>query len=644
MSDIAFSMTSDEKDVVRGIRAIGTEQAKLREQISNLVAVSKSAAETDTKLSQQRLAALNALVEKQKTLKAQADALNQQLKEGKITAEQYKTSFEGIAKESDDARAELKKLQAQVKEDSDDFKKAAVISGVYEDKTKQVARAIAELNRMRDKGALSAGAHAKAVAAENAKLTEGTKAGSSFSTVLGETATKMAAAAAGAMSLMAAVNILKGEYDALLERQGRSKSATISLAAEQESLLMNLAGEDAGEVGKKIRNLSQKTGVGEAELTRAVNEALGARADRSLEDILSAAEGATRIRKFAPQELAGLTGATIDTQKQTGLGTNQALGFLMQLQSQARTATLSSLAKNFTPALGSMMQLGTDRSTAGGLLAAMSHGMGDMTGEQSATAGIRLVEQMREFGKLNGGLNVNQTLQKLQTNEAFRTQFMKPKTDGGFGATFEVKALAPIESLLGGGKQAQQFASARQVLQQDPLVAFNAGIANRNGMSALALAESDMRLGNITNQVALGDESGAQSSIVRDRLKEMRNALGNTAIGSRFSGMLDEVTTGGTQDLQTAIGFLEGERKKIKTEGMGRRGAPGGWQMAFGMSALTDQKLVQGETQSEKMTDELLKESIAQLKELVKLTAANADKKHAGIVGGRRAAQQEAGR
>lgn len=642
MSDIAFSFSSDEKDVVRGIRSIGMEQGKLREQISNLVAVSKSAAEADTKLSQQRLAALNALVEKQKILKAQADALNQQLKDGKITAEQYKASFEGIAKETDAARAELQKLQAQVKEDSEDFKKAAVISGVYEDKTKQVARAIAELNRMRDKGALSASAHAKAVAAENAKLTEGVKAGSSFSTVLGETATKMAAAAAGAASLMAAVNLLKSEYEALLEKQGRSKGATISLAAEQESLLMNLAGEDAGAVTGKIRGLSRKTGVNEADLTRAVNEALGARADRSLEDILNAAEGATKIRKFAPQELAGLTGATIDTQKQTGLGTNQALGFLMQLQSQARTATLSSLAKNFTPAVGSMMQLGTDRSTAGGILAAMSHGMGDMTGEQTATSGIRLVEQMREYGRLNGGLNVNQTLQKLQTDEAFRTQFMKPKTAGGFGATFEVKALAPIESLLGGGKQAQQFAAARQVLQQDPLAAFNAGIANRNGLSALALAESDMRLGNITNQVALGDESGAQSSIVRDRLKEMRNALGNTAIGSRFSGMLDDVTTGGSQDLQTAIGFLENEKRKVSKGGIARANAGPN----FGVVSNVNTEIPQSE--SDKKTEELLTQQIEQLKELVKLMSNNnqqaADKKHAGIVGGRRAAQQEAGR
>lgn len=635
MSDISFSMTSDEKDVLRGLDAIGKAQGKLREEIAQLVNASKAAGAADNQLAQQRLAALNPILAKQKELKAQQAELAQQLKDGKITADQYKQSFDALAKESNGLTAKLNELQAQVREDTADMKKAATIIGESENKTQKYARAVAELDRLKSKGILTSQQHAQAIDAERAKMSDVGEASTKSGGLISGLTDKMGGFVAGLASGAAVIRTIKEEYDALLERQGKSRDANISLAAEQEALLMNLGDASAKDVTGQIRQLSQSSGVKEENVTRAVNEAMAARADLDIKDVLAAVETAAKVRKFAPSELAGLSSAVIDTQKQTGLDTDSSMGFLMQLQAQSRTTSLKGLAENFTPAVGGVMNFGADRQTAGGILAALSHGMGDATGAQTGTSAIQLAKQLREF---SGGQDIGKVIGDLQNNPELRQKFLG-------NASFEAKALPAIESLLSGGTQAKQFSQARSALSQDPRLALQQAIANRD-LPALDLAAKDQALANLTDQQKLGDVGGAESAISRDRLKEFRDQSGRWGMSSRAQGFVEDALNGGTQSAEQTVARMEAELSMLRSGSSDTTRALRGNAGLVGLAAnLGGASLLESSNRNNPETQKL----IAELEELVKLTReqiaatngikdANANAAHAGVVGARAAA------
>ena len=475
MSDITFQMTANDADVTKALQNLVKENAKLREEIAK-----------------------------------------------------------GVQQSKDEAKAAKEAAEAQ-KAHSAAMKEAEAVVKRNMTASERYSAEIDRLNKLRDKGVLSATDHARAVEAEQKKMATGAETSTKFSTALSDATTKMVTAAAGVVSLTAVVQGLRAEYENLIAVQGKSKDAQLTLAAEQEALLMNLGGANAGQVTGQIRDLSRKSGVKEVDVTRAVNEAMAARGDLAVGDIIQAVGTATKVRKFAPQELAGLAAATIDTQKQTGLGTDASLGFLLQLQAQSRTKNLKSLAENFTPAVGGVMQFGADRQTAGALLAALSHGMGDTQGSTSATAAIQLSKQLREFG---GGAPIAQTLQNLQQNAGLRQQFLG-------NASFEAKALPAIESLLGGGRQAQQFNAARQALGQNPLASLNEAIAARTP-AALQVAGLQNALQNQLDQRRLEDPLQAVSAIIRD-FRQTNTSESSGVFATKIQDATELLRTGGTE-------------------------------------------------------------------------------------------------
>jgi len=621
VADITFQFSSDEKDLVRGLQSIAKEQGKLRDQMASLVTASRSVGTTDTQLAQQRLKSLDALVERQKALQARMGEQKAALDAGSISAAEYSKAMGTLGKEADQLTAEMGKLNAEVIEDIADLKKASAVLEKVETGTEKYARAVRDLDRMKAKGILTSEQHARALDAERKKMADVGSAGDQSGGLISGLTGKMKMFVSGLASGAAVVALLRSEYEHLLELQGKSRDANITLAASQEQLLMNLGGggADARKVFADIRNLSDSAGVEEKDVTQAVNEAMAARADLSFQAVLDAVRSVTKVRKFAPSEMAGLAGATIDTQKQTGLGTDAALGFLMQLQTQARTVSLQGLAENFTPAVGGMMQLGMDRQTAGAALAAMSHGMADITGDMTANAGIKLAAQLRDFGqskffeaerdrriapliqeqdalrqkaiadfRARGEatpeqqaehdqsmetleskqsaarkaakkalvISTTEVLEAVQRDADLRADFMRGQEEKGFGASFEVKTIPGIESLLSGGTTQQQFVAARQALQVNPLEQLKIAIAAREESRAMQLAELDKRFGNTVNQMELRDTEGAQSAIIRDRIQQIR-AKSGTRIGTALSGVLDDVMSGGTRSVPLAIANLD---------------------------------------------------------------------------------------
>jgi len=639
-SEVIAAFKRQQKEMETERKARGELQKQITDNANAQKTVDKAAFETSKMLSQQqaKLAADAAKIAEavrtpMQQYKASLGELIDHYKSGRLTQDQYRAAVDKAKQSYQDQTGATERLKAaEVSENQEKREAAKLIEKLLTPQQKHAA-AIKNISEMHKKGRLSIDQYNAALKAEGAELAKNTESGGGFSGMLGGLGGKLAGAAAGFMSFGAVITFIKNEYDALLERQGKSKDANITLAAEQEALLMNLGDADPKKVTDQIRDLSKQSGIKEQDVTRAVNEAMAARADLSVEDVMDGVATASKVRKFAPSELAGLSSAAIDTRKQTGLGTEESMGFLMQLQAQSRTKSLTGLAKNFTPAVGSVMQLGADRQTAGGMLAALSHGMADSEGSQSKTSAISLAKQLREYGKRGNpeiaaqaeqlgethsaeqaavkadydkqairlqadktlpsdqkaeirrqmaaeekvrsealkkqqsqqmetlqdsapAMPISQVIERMQQDKTYRDDFLKGKDQGGFGATFEAAALPSVESLLSGGTQAKQYASAKQALTADPKKEFERAIANRD-LPSINLAAKDQFFENASDQMRLGDTKGAMSSIARTRLREMKDSMGKTSITSNLETVLADLDSGGVQSEGGMIRKLE---------------------------------------------------------------------------------------
>lgn len=619
-SNAAAQKTAD-KQALESSKKLQAEQAKLAADAAKL----SEAARTPMQTYKQGLA-----------------ELVDHYRSGRISQDVYRASVDKLKESYDQATGKTERAKEALRLSNEETKEAKRIIDALKTPQQQYIERVGRIEKLHASGKLSSREYTAAIAAEKKQLAETGEAADKSGGMIGGLTGKMAGFVGGLTSASAVIALLKSEYDALIERQGRSRDAHLSLAVEQEALLMNLGDASAKDVTEKIRSLSQSSGAKEVDVTRAVNEALAARADLSLESVISAVGTASKVRKFAPTELAGLAAATIDTQKQTGLGTDQALGFLMQLQAQSRTKSLKGLAENFTPAVGGVMNFGADRQTAGAMLAALSHGMGDATGAQTGTSAIQLAKQLREYGikgdpalaakfelldkrqseekaalaeefhnrgiardsmaanpqvkaelrwklaaeekiakeemkarhseeaaKLQDAqkaIPIADVIAKMRQNPEYRKQFLKGKDEGGFGASFEAKALPAIESLLSGGTQAKQFDTARAALAQDPEQALKKAIGNRDLIS-MKVAGSDQNFGNMIDQFMLSDDQAAMAAVVRNRLEQTRNAIGGRSrISNNLDSMKDDFRAGGQQSIESAIVSLEGLRSSFDSQ------------------------------------------------------------------------------
>ena len=604
MSNISFDMKANDENVQKTLVKQQAEIAKLVTQLAAMEQQSKKNADAS---------------------RAVAAAQAEQRKESEKVREAAKAAAKAQA-EAADAAAEAEKRHQKVMAEGKRVTDSVATS------TERYEAEVKRLNQLRKDGAITAETHARAIAKENAGMNAGAASASTFGTKVESAAGSLAQFATGMLSATALVSTIREEYDRLIERQGKSASANIGLAGEQESLLANLGGADAASVFKGIRTISADSNIKEADITRAVNESMAAKADMSVGDVMAAVSAATKIRKFAPQELAGLSGAIIDTQKQTGLGTDQALGFQLQMQSQARVKDLKSLAANFTPSVGGIMQLGADRGTAAAMLSSLSHGMGDTTGAASGTAGIQLAKQLREFG--GEGSDIGETLKTIQGSAAVRTEFMK-------NASFEAKALPAVESLLSGGTQAKQFDAAKIAFQGNPLDALQAAIAARGASQAIGIAEQDLGAANAVDQFTLKGTAGAQSGVARARLREMQDQTGRIGIIAGAENIARDVLSGGQVTQADALMAMRIELAKQQSGMTDWAQAVGGMfpGAAQGLYAMNRQN---PETQQ---TIESLKEMIAAMeRQTAALEQQNnlaAGKNNAGAMAGRAAAQKE---
>ena len=363
----------------------------------------------------------------------------------------------------------------------------------------------------------------------------------------------------GLATAMQAIAALRAEYDRLIERQKLARDAQITLAEAQEQASFNLGDDPTLNITQlfdRVRAESRNLGINEKDLTKAVSDALSARGNESAAVAVDSVVAAAKLRRFAPEELPQLSGAALDISKVTGKSLEESLGFLMEIGTLSRVTNLKQLAENIAPGVIGGTQFGVTPEFAGAASAALSQGIVDPTGRTTRTTITKLLDQLREF---RPDQDVRTTFDQVSSQPALKEEFFRSPAEGGFGASFESKALTSVEGLLTQGTKVQaQFLAAVKTLEtSDNQARFDQTVANVDTLPAVQIARISQSLTNLGDQVTLADQDDAISGAVREGLKSVRENLGQGPNSVALQQVVEDVVSGGTRTLPELISKLE---------------------------------------------------------------------------------------
>ena len=415
--------------------------------------------------------------------------------------------------------------------------------------------------------------------------------------------------------LAGAVQLVRSEYERLIEVQQRAAEKSLSVAETQERALTNLGAETPEERDafiKQAQKISRDRGVSLRDVYLRSSDALSARGDQSVEAAMQAVEASFL---FAPGDSAAGqagAGAALDIGRVTGATSIQSLGYLQSLGKQARITDPQRLAVNATPAIMATIASGATPQTGGAMFAALTQGMGDIRGESSRTATIQLSRQIKEFfgeGGGGAGFGAGKTMAEriafLQKNEQAREAFLAD-------ASFEQRAKTPVEELLRGGKLAKSYDQFRKELPTMEAAGglFEKRVGVREGASLQQIAGFGRRTGTTLEEAAMLDPQQAMIGILREQFKPILEQTGMGRLGSKLAGLRAD---GSGTGLVAFSRELESRRQDLLT-------SPGYDTAAADMYSLPGEQLKKGPSDLAVKQAEVLDRLIVSIDELVKVS------------------------
>ncbi|MEP3481628.1 MAG: hypothetical protein ABJZ55_20465 [Fuerstiella sp.] len=542
-----------------------------------------------------------------------AAALKTALDRGKISQQQYNDAVAEAQRELIETKDAQSGANQQLRLAASLVDKAKTAADRYDDKLRA-------LNLALKRGKVSQDQHSRAVGQAKRELDQAGASNNKWTASLKSSLGTMVGVTSGAAAAGTAIAVIRAEYDHLLRRQDIALGRTTTLAQAQEQASGNLGNVpemNLQELFGRVRSASQDLGVDEVGLTRAVSDALSARGNKSADDAVDSVIAAAKLRRFSLDELPQLSAASLDISKGTGMGLEESLGFLMEVGTQSRITNLKALSENVAPSLTSAKLYDVSPAFAGSTSAALSQSIVDPTGQTTRTATTKLFQQLSKFRPED---NIADTLAAIQSSADLQREFFAAKTEGGFAASFEAKALPSIQALLQQGTtESKQFAdSLAKLSQTDGQARFDKQVADVDSLPAVQAAKVKQIADNLGDQLTFADPSLAISAAVRDGLKTVRESLGDTEVGTKLTQIAEDFTAGGERGLPELVRKFELlQRGLLVDREVVRQGFIGLNQVKVVDREVTDLERSQAAT---------IGKAVEQLRKLAELQEANAAK------------------
>lgn len=231
------------------------------------------------------------------------------------------------------------------------------------------------------------------------------KAGNAGQTAFGQKAlgaVKNLAAALGVGSVLyTAINVIRGEYQAIIDLQERVKTASLGVADAEAAALRNLgpkSEDDVRQYLKQVEQISRSTGVSQKDINNIASEALSARGDLSVQEAMRAVEAGVKMAPDNAETAQGLAGGALDIKKAIpNISSEQAVGYMMKVAKKARLTDVGEVSRALGPILTADMASGGNEASSSAMFAALSQMTADPHGRRTKTAGIQFLSQLAKY-------------------------------------------------------------------------------------------------------------------------------------------------------------------------------------------------------------------------------------------------------
>jgi hypothetical protein len=412
---------------------------------------------------------------------------------------------------------------------------------------------------------------------------QGGKAKQTFGGMFAATTRSIAGAAAGFAGvgsvlggILLAANQLRAEWQNITQQQAAAAASNLTFEQSLAQAVRNSAGIfEAADVRQRSLNLANDANISPAKAAGIIGAAVTSTGVTNAAEAEGAINAARAAAIYAPDlDAAGtqaLAGVAASGSKRFGTTPEQFIGNVQRIGIQSNVRDLTPLIENVAPAVSNLSDLGFSgkRAAAGGLVASLTQGTEDTTGEVSATAAVNLAKALRDrFGKqkqfqnADGSFDALAAITEIQGDPALRDKFL----EGGdfYGKKFgkaalgKGKAFSTIEQILTGGSfRANQFAGATAAIGGfEPGGETYTGLVN--AISSVTPTEQIKRLlESGTAGVQANDVTGI-SSVLREEGQKFQQSIGDSNLSQKVDSFTREFSSGlGSNPLAAIDRFQE---------------------------------------------------------------------------------------
>lgn len=365
---------------------------------------------------------------------------------------------------------------------------------------------------------------------------------------------------ATALSAAAAINQMRKEYENLKERQGEAAETQLQIASAEREALDNLGiqtPEDAERLRGRVDAVAEKTGARRSDLYGVFSAALSSKGANLTED--DAADAVEAAALISPDDADGMEQSAIailnEKKRHPDAKAGQIAGFHLAVKQVSPIVENAAFAKNIAPTIPQLEAFGDDEREAAALLATLGQGMGDVRGEQTATASLQIAKQLKVL--LPNLKSTAERIRAVQQNADLQNRLLgalgpaaKEAAEGGEKGELsaEAKAFIPIVELLS-GPETRMGTLFTQTLDQIPSLEqggarFEARNKVINSSPFQRLSQTKRTLQSGVESLQASDESGAMTSISREGLQDVLQAAGVPAIEQTMEGIGFELDGG----------------------------------------------------------------------------------------------------
>ncbi len=369
-------------------------------------------------------------------------------------------------------------------------------------------------------------------------------------------------ATTGVEAARKALGLIKGEMDAIFERQERAAKTSMTEADAQRDFLVNLGAttpEERDQALAEIERISTETGVSMRDLYLRASEAVSARGTLPIEKALEAVEVSARFLPSAAGGGQSVAGAAIDlatilASQGRDVGAEQTAGFIQSIGETSRVRDADRLFRNSMPAIAAAMGAGATEQEAGALFSAFTIGTKDPTGESSQTAAISFVEQLRDFfteaPQKNAPPEEQALWQRRKGVTGFGAQLKLVQSDAALaeaflaGTSWEKRAARPSRELargqMGAATDFQAFVNDLPRME-DAASLFRQKLRVIDTTPLQETAAIGRGFGTLNERAETLDQGDARVGAIRQEFQKLQENLGEPRLAAKLNRAFIEV-------------------------------------------------------------------------------------------------------